>query len=118
MFIDLRAIYPNQQVDFTINLESILVNWPDVLSIPYTSSGTSIFTASCPPADIDLDNRSIEEKLPAGSLVGNLSTSDPDLHDSHIYSLVDNQNYPDNLFFQIFGDRLLSRQVFDFFIDQ
>ena len=118
VYIYLRAVQPGKQVVFTIEEDSLLVSWPDVLTIPYTSSAGTVVTASCAPTAIDLDNQSIDEKLPSGSLVGNLSTTDADIDDTHTYSLVDDDNYPDNQYFQLNGSQLLSNHIFDYEIKQ
>jgi hypothetical protein len=59
----------------------------------------------------------VNENRPAGTVVGTLSTADPDAGDSHTYSLVDQPgvcNGPDNTAFQISGDDLMTNAVFDY----
>ena len=41
-----------------------------------------------PPSDINLTNNTITENLPVDTLIGNLSTNDPDNNDSFSYNLV------------------------------
>ncbi len=66
------------------------------------------------PDDIDLDNSSVAENEPVGTLVGTLSASDPDLGDSHTYSLVSGAGDGDNALFAIDGDTLKTAQVLDY----
>ena len=54
----------------------------------------------------------MDENLPAGSLVGLLSSSDPDAGDTITYSLV--EGYYDNLSFSIDGDNLETVGPFDY----
>ena len=51
------------------------------------------------PTDILLDNTTVAENQGPGTLVGTLSTADPDAPDSHVYSLVDTATFPDNASF-------------------
>jgi hypothetical protein len=63
-----------------------------------------------PPRDLFLSNAQIDEGLPAGSLVGILSSSDDDVIG---YSLVAGPGDAGNAFFQISGDQLRASVVFD-----
>lgn len=65
-----------------------------------------------PPTGINLSANTVEVDSPAGTLVSNLSTIDPDPGDTFTYSLVDNATYPDNTSFQISGDQLQTLGVF------
>ncbi len=56
------------------------------------------------PTDVRLNGNSIAENSPIGSVVGILSTVDPDLGDSFTYSLVGDD--PDNAAFTIVGNQL------------
>ena len=70
-----------------------------------------------PPTDISLSNTSIDENQTAGTLVGSLSTTDPDSGDTHSYNLqsgVIGCNSSGNGSFQISGDELQSAVVFDY----
>ncbi|MEQ9235057.1 DUF4347 domain-containing protein [Coleofasciculus sp. E2-BRE-01] len=42
-----------------------------------------------PPTDIDLDNQTVAENASPGTVVGELSTIDPDTDDRHTYTLID-----------------------------
>ena len=65
------------------------------------------------PTGISLSNESVNENLPAGSLVAVLTTVDPDLVDRHEYRLISN-NGNDSRDFRIEGDRLLTNAPFNF----
>jgi hypothetical protein len=56
----------------------------------------------------------ISESQPLGTMVGLLSTTDEDVADSHIYSLVTGTGDTDNGLFSISNDTLKSQTTFDF----
>jgi len=66
------------------------------------------------PTLIALSSSSIEEALPIGTVVGALSTTDPDAGDSHSYTLVGGAGDDDNASFTISTGDLVSAEVFDF----
>ncbi len=67
------------------------------------------------PTGIGLSNASVAEDLPAGTVVGTLTSTDPDLpEDEHSYDLVAGEGDSDNLSFTIDGDQLLTAEPFDF----
>ena len=66
------------------------------------------------PTLVSVNPNSINERLPINSLVGDLSTTDPDAGDSFAYSLVNGSGSQDNSFFTIVGNKLRSTSVFDF----
>lgn len=66
------------------------------------------------PTDIRLSSSHVLEKLPAGTLVGQLSAVDASPSDSHLFALVAGEGDADNAAFQIEGDQLRSSQTFDF----
>jgi hypothetical protein len=66
------------------------------------------------PTDITLDNDSIEENKPIGSLVGKMTTADVDTWDSHVYSLVSGVGDTHNTYFAIQGDSLVTDSVLDY----
>lgn len=59
-----------------------------------------------PPTAVLLDNNSIAEDAPPGTVVGLLSSEDPDEMDSHSYSLVSGEGDSDNAFFFLEGSQL------------
>ncbi|SHE61227.1 PKD domain-containing protein, partial [Leeuwenhoekiella marinoflava] len=66
------------------------------------------------PSDILLDNNSIPENEPSGTLVGTLSATDVDNGDTFTYTLVSGIGSDDNFAFSIAGNELRSAAVFDF----
>tara|TARA_Y100001980_G_scaffold45816_1_gene27160 strand:- start:12696 stop:21623 length:8928 start_codon:yes stop_codon:yes gene_type:complete len=66
------------------------------------------------PTDITLDNSSIDESNPTGTVVGSLATMDEDIGQSYTYSLVAGTGDTDNASFSISGSELVSAVVFDF----
>ncbi|MEM1170386.1 MAG: S8 family serine peptidase, partial [Cyanobacteria bacterium P01_H01_bin.35] len=58
------------------------------------------------PTDLNLDNNSIDENVAANTLVGTLSTTDPDDGDTFTYELVSGEGDTDNAAFTIDGDQL------------
>ena len=65
------------------------------------------------PTDVTFAPASILENEPAGSLVGVLTASDPDLGDTHTYALVDGEGDDDNHRFLVTGGELRSAEPFD-----
>lgn len=115
ILITLEAVTWNLSTDITIDAEnSLLVNWPDAFEIPFAVANGTIDTESCAPTNLEIDNTEVPENEPINTQVGLLTSADPDTGDHLTYSLVENDNYPDNLAFSINGDRLLTAAVLDF----
>ena len=66
------------------------------------------------PTDIGLSNSSVAENQPANTLVGGLSSIDPDTGDAFAYTLVNGAGSDDNGSFNITGSSLRTSVVFDF----
>ncbi|WP_420317500.1 DUF5018 domain-containing protein [Ekhidna sp.] len=66
------------------------------------------------PTDMALDNNTIDESNPVGTVVGSLSTTDEDLGQIHTYSFVAGSGDTDNTSFSISGSELISAEEFDF----
>lgn len=66
------------------------------------------------PTNINLSASAIAENKPVGSVIGTLTTTDPDINDSFTYSLVSGTGGTDNALFQINGKQLLSAAMFNF----
>ncbi len=81
----------------------------------FQSSGVSLFAASTnrAPTNISLSNSSIAENQPRGTVVGLLSTTDPDGTGSFTYSLVSGAGSTDNASFTISGNQLRTNSAFD-----
>lgn len=65
-----------------------------------------------PPTDIELSSSTVAENQPAGTVVGTLSTTDPNEGDTHTYSII--QDYEDFNCFSIDGNQLKTAKEFDF----
>ena len=65
------------------------------------------------PTDISLSNSTIPEHEASGTIIGILNTEDPD-SDSFKYSLVSGEGDQDNAKFSIFNSLLMSKEVFDY----
>jgi len=66
------------------------------------------------PTAIGLSNASIAEGKPSGTVVGTLSTTDPDAGNTFTYSLVAGSGSTDNSSFSISGSQLLTSGVLDY----
>jgi hypothetical protein len=67
-----------------------------------------------PPTSIALSPSSVAENQPIGTVVGTLTTSDPDLVGTYTYSLVSGGGGEDNAAFAVQGDKLVTTETFDF----
>lgn len=67
-----------------------------------------------PPYSISLSNNSISEDLPTDTTVGMLSALDPDLADTHTFSLATGIGGTNNSSFKISGATLKTNQVLDY----
>ena len=74
----------------------------------FTVSVTNVNEA---PADIGLSQSVLAASAPAGTTVGTLTTSDPDLTDAFTYSLVPGVGANDNSLFAIQGSQLVTTQA-------
>lgn len=70
----------------------------------------SITNVNETPSSVALSSSSIDENRPAGSVVGTLSTSDPDAGDTFSYSLLSG----DTSLFAISGDQLTTTAAFNY----
>lgn len=115
ILITFEAVTWNMTTDITIDpVNSMLVDWPDAFEVPFTVVDGTVSAESCSPTNIMLSNDTVPENEPVGTMVGTLSTSDPDIGDSFTYSLVDVLTYPDNLGFSIVGDVLQTQVTFNY----
>jgi gliding motility-associated-like protein len=67
-----------------------------------------------PPTDIMLSNATVDENLPAGTLVGKFTSEDIDDGESHFYSLVDGEGSAENNRFFIAANELRTTMPFDY----
>ena len=74
----------------------------------------SVTDANEPPFALNLDRNSVEENRGNGSHIGWLRVQDPDIYDSHSFSLASGAGDRDNQRFQIVGNSLRTRESFNF----
>jgi len=67
-----------------------------------------------PPTGYNLNGSEVTENLPAGTIVGFLSTTDPDAGDSFTYTFEEGAGDGDNSLFQISGNQLQTAGPLDF----
>lgn len=82
--------------------------------VDITIGGTAPPPVNRNPTEINLSNTIIAENQPNNSVVANLSTIDPDVGNTHTYSLVTGTGDTDNAAFTIEGNVLKAKQSFDF----
>lgn len=66
------------------------------------------------PGSLSLDNMIISENQAVSTVIGSLSTEDPDADDTFSYALISGEGDTDNASFNISGSSLVSAEVFDF----
>ncbi|MBE9256247.1 cadherin domain-containing protein [Dolichospermum sp. LEGE 00246] len=66
------------------------------------------------PTNLTLSNTTIAENQAIGTVVGNLTTTDPDTANTFTYSLVSGTGATDNSVFTITNNQLKTNSVFDF----
>ena len=68
------------------------------------------------PTDMELSGNSVAENMPVGTIVGELSTTDPDAGDEHSYNLIsgDGSNDADNAKFTISENTIYTAEEFDY----
>ncbi|MBD2417171.1 DUF4347 domain-containing protein [Anabaena cylindrica FACHB-243] len=66
------------------------------------------------PTNLTLSNSNIAENEAVGTVVGNFTTTDPDVGNTFIYSLVTGTGSTDNASFTIVGNQLRSNGIFNF----
>ena len=66
------------------------------------------------PTDITLSGNTLAENLIANAVVGNLSTTDPNSGDTHVYALVSGTGSGDNSSFNISGNQLRANAPLNF----
>jgi hypothetical protein len=87
------------------------------LAGPYTGGEMYTVIKSLAPTDILLSNNTVIENQPLETIVGTLTTTDPDAGDTHTYSFACAVPGVDDTSFQIggtSGDELQTAAVFDF----
>jgi len=99
----------------TKNSYSIRVRTTDQGSLYFEKVFTILVTnVNEAPTDIALSNNTVAENLPINTVVGTLSTNDPDIGDTFTYSLVSGAGSTDNASFNISGSSLRTSAIFDY----
>ncbi|MFC1505318.1 tandem-95 repeat protein, partial [Thermodesulfobacteriota bacterium] len=97
---------------------SIRVQTSDGITSPYEEVFIiNIFNQNETPTDISISSTIVNENLAPGTIVGVLSTADPDAGDSHTYSLVSGTGSGDNGYFYILSNQLRTNAWFNYEID-
>lgn len=107
---------PNGQELLTISplANSIYDSRGSVAETTQSSNTVLLNPLNSTPTDIALSSTSIDENVPTGSSVGELSTTDTDSGDTHTYTFVTGTGDTDNASFSISGNNLLTASVLDF----
>ncbi len=79
-----------------------------------TASNQLTLSFNSSPTDITLSNAAISENNTIGDLIGEFSTTDADVDDTHVYTLVAGTGDTDNASFTIDGANLRAAEAFDF----
>jgi hypothetical protein len=66
------------------------------------------------PSSLSLNANTLQENMPAGTMVGAFSTTDQDSGDTHSYSLVSGSGSTDNVLYSISGNTLKTKTSFDY----
>jgi autotransporter-associated beta strand protein len=74
----------------------------------------AVTNANESPTDLVLTPASVAENAPIGSPVGVLSPTDPDAGETFTYALVSGTGSADNAWFELAGNALRTRAVFDY----
>lgn len=83
------------------------------IGISYTAD-FSLTNINHPSTDIQLSNTTIAENLPAGTVVGTFSTSDPDVGETFTYRQIGGPGTEDYFRFTIDGNTLKTTQILNF----
>ncbi|GJQ35093.1 MAG: hypothetical protein JETCAE01_11030 [Anaerolineaceae bacterium] len=114
LFTSVGIVGQNLVLDFAPNTSGtadITVRATDTGSAFIEATFTvTVSNANDAPTDITLSNSLIDEGLPVGSLVGTLSTTDPDTGDTFTYSFCGGA---DDAFFQFNGSDLETAALLD-----
>ncbi|MDB5391851.1 MAG: cya 3, partial [Planctomycetaceae bacterium] len=113
-----NALQVNSILSFAAqSIYSVRVQSTDVGGLTIQKTFTINLTSATnnhAPSDLTLSANHVSENLPVGTLIGALTTSDPDVGDTFTYSLVSGTAGTDNDLFQIVGNTLQTNAVFDF----
>ncbi|BBH42766.1 hypothetical protein myaer102_54340 [Microcystis viridis NIES-102] len=111
-----NQLYTNASFDFeTKNSYSVRVRTIDQGGLYYDKPFTiNVTNVNEDPTDLSLSPIVIAENKPIGTILGQFSSSDPDLGDTFTYTLVTGTGDTDNGLFSINGNQLFTQAVFDY----
>jgi hypothetical protein len=106
----------NAVFDFeTKNSYSIRVKTTDQGGLSFEKQLTiGVSNVNETPTNLTLSNNTVAENKTVGTVIGNLTTTDPDTGNTFTYSLVTGTGATDNSLFTISGNQLKTNSVFDF----
>ncbi len=78
------------------------------------ANGLKMVSENQAPTNLILSNSNIAENQAIGTVIGNLSTTDPDTNNTFTYSLVSGTGSTDNGLFSISNNQLRANSSFDF----
>ncbi|MEQ1828608.1 MAG: S8 family serine peptidase, partial [Pirellula sp.] len=81
---------------------------------PLRNVNFGLFFNNLPPTNLNLSATTVVENTPVGTLIGTLSTADPNANDFFNYSLVAGTGSDDNASFRLVGNRLFTNTTIDF----
>jgi hypothetical protein len=94
---------------------SIRVQVTDAGGLTYEQELTiTILEQPVAPSGISLSNSSIAEDAAIGSVIGDLTSTDANAADAHVYTLVSGAGDTDNAAFAIVGEQLVTAAALDF----
>ncbi|MCE5258475.1 MAG: choice-of-anchor D domain-containing protein [Chloroflexi bacterium] len=100
------------QVGVRSALVSIISDAPDANPFTFAIQGIAVL-GNAAPTEVVLSYNAVAENEASGTEVGNLSSVDPNVGDTHTYALVDEADYPDNTAFAVDGSALETANVLD-----
>jgi hypothetical protein len=85
----------------------------DAFIAAFDSNG-NLLTSNQAPTNLTLSNSTVAENQVIGTVIGNLSSTDPDTGNTFTYSLVTGTGATDNSLFSIINNQLTTNSVFDY----
>ena len=85
--------------------------------VKYSNTATAsitVFETNQAPTDISLSSSDIYENMPINTVIGQFSTTDPDVGETFNYILVDGEGSVDNHLFNIYQNKLRSSSYYNF----
>jgi hypothetical protein len=114
--IDGNQLKVNGLLDYeTQNNYSIRVKTTDQGGLSYEKQLTvSVSDVNENPTNLNLSNNTVAENSPLNTLIGNFTTTDPDMCNTFTYSLVTGTGSTDNSLFTIDGNQLKVNGLLDY----